>query len=130
MNSVRMRGILLNTPRYDVIPSTSDAILRALLEVDGVIVPFVCCNERANTAWPVLQKTSIGSEIFVTGKLKGNSYTDAVGSKNYLLYLVVDNLGNSDSELPEENEFVTALKYEGLPFDVIDLEDILKYMEN
>lgn len=130
MNSVCMSGTLLNTPRYDVIPSTSDAILRTLLGVDGVILPIVCCNEMANLAWSILQNIPKGGEVFVAGELKGKSYTDAVGSKNYLLYMVVSSIAKSHSELLTADEIVTSLEYEGLPFDVADLEDILKYMEN
>ena len=130
MNSVCMSGPLLNTPRYDVIPATSDAILRTLLNVNGTVLPVVFCNEMANLARPLLLNMPKGSEVFVAGELKGHSYTDAVGSKNYLLYLVVSSVAHSHSELLMADEIETSLEYEGLPFGMADLEDILKYMEN
>lgn len=132
MNSVCVSGRLLNVPRYDVIPSTSDSILRFLLDVDGTVLPVVCCNEMANLARKSLLGLSVqkGQEIFVAGSMKGNSYTDAVGSKNYLVYLVVSCLAYSHSELLMREEIETTLVYSGLPFDVADMEDILRYMES
>lgn len=129
MNSVCMSGLILNTPRYDVIPSTADSILRMLLDVDGTVVPVVFCNEIADVAHPLLLNRPKGSEVFVAGELKGHSYTDAVGSMNYLLYMVASSVAHSHSELLMAEEFETTLDYDGLPFDVADMEDILKYME-
>lgn len=130
MNNVCVSGTLLNIPRYDVIPSTSDAILRILLNVDGTVLPVVFCNEMANYAWPLLQTISKGGTVFVSGELKGNSYTDAIGSKNYLLYMTASSVAQSHSDLLTSKEIDTLLVYQGLPFDVADLEDILKYMED
>lgn len=130
MNNVCISGTLLNIPRYDVIPSTSDAILRILLNVDGTVLPVVFCNEMANYAWPLLQTIPKGGTVFVAGALKGNAYTDAIGLKKYLLYLTASGVAQSHSDLLMAKEIDTPLAYQGLPFNVSDLEDILKYMEN
>ena len=129
MNRVCVSGRLLNTPRYDVIPSTGDAVLRALLEIDGTVLPILCCNECACYARKLLADISLGQEVYASGEIKGNYYTDAVGSKNYLLYLMVSSIANSHSDLLQSVEFDITLEYKGFPFNVADIEDILKYME-
>lgn len=130
MNEVYVKGFLLNVPRYDIIPSTADAIIRVLLSVDGVVLPVVCCNEIACSARKLLLEAEGDKEVFFSGSLMGNSYTDAIGSQNYLVYLVADRVAYSEEELRKlpRGEY-TRLKYNKLPFNVADLEDILKYME-
>lgn len=130
MNKVLVKGPLLNVPRYDIISLTGDAIIRVLVSVDGAIIPVVCCNEIACFSRELLLKAGKGREVYFSGRLNGNSYTDAVGTKNYLVYLVADRVAYSETELKElpQGEY-TPLKYDKLPFNIEDLEDILKYME-
>lgn len=130
MNEVYVKGLLLNVPRYDIITSTSDAITRVLVSVDGAVLPVVCCNEVACSARELLLEAEKDKEVYFSGALKGNSYTDAVGSKNYLVYLMADKVAYSEEDLinfPQRE--CTPLRYNKLPFNVDDLEDILRYME-
>lgn len=130
MNEVYVKGRLLNTPRYDIIPVTSDAIVRVLVSVEEMVLPVVCCNEMACSVRDFLLEAGKEKEVFFSGTLKGNSYTDAVGSKNYLLYLVADRVASSEAELRNmPKKRYAPLQYEKLPFSVADLEDILMYME-
>lgn len=129
MNDVCVSGRLLNAPRYDVIPSTMDAIVRFLIGVGDTVLPVLCCNEMACYAHQLLSDIPAGREIYVAGAMKGSCYTDAVGSKNYLLYLVGDRISHSEEGILGMQRKETVLAYEGLPFGVADLEDILKYME-
>ena len=130
MSEVNVKGVLLNIPRYDIITATADALLRVLVSVKGTVLPVVCCNEVACSASKILLEAGQGREAGFSGTLMGSVYTDAVGSKNYLLYLVADRVAFSWEELQQlpENRY-TPLQYKKLPFDVADLEDILKYME-
>lgn len=129
MNDVCVSGQILNVPRYDVIPATLDAIFRFLLAVGDTVLPVLCCNEMACHAQQQLLEAPAGKEIYVAGTMKGSCYTDAVGSKNYLLYLVADRIAHSEEDILKMPEKETTLTYEGLPFGVSDLEDILRYME-
>ncbi|MBP3609467.1 MAG: hypothetical protein J6J42_03920 [Lachnospiraceae bacterium] len=130
MNEIYVKGTLLNTPRYDIIPITSDAIVRVLVSVEGTVLPVVCCNEMACSARELLLEADMETEVFFAGRIKGNSYTDAVGSQNYLLYLIADRVALSEADLRNEpGKKYTPLQYDRLPFSIADLEDILMYME-
>lgn len=129
MNEVYVSGQLLTKPRYDIIPSTSDAIVRGLMDLGESILPILCCNEYAKSARETLLGIHPGENVFVSGELKGDYYTDAVGSKNYLLYLIVNRIARTKEQLLDLEPVHTTLEYKGLPFGVPELEDILRYME-
>ena len=130
MNEVYISGKLLNRPRYDVISATSDAIIRGVLQVDTMVLPMVCCNELAASSRQLLLDAVLsGEEIYACGELKGSYYIDAVGSRNYLLYLIVHDIAMSKEAIRQlEHKPFTPLHYQGLPFGVEELEVILKHM--
>ena len=130
MNELKVKAHLLTIPRYDIVSSTMDAILRVIVSVEDVVLPVVFCNEVATSVRTLLLELPPEQEIYLSGALRGNSYTDAVGSQNYLLYLMADNVALTEEELnTKPRKQYQPLKYDRLPFDVADLEDILKFME-
>ena len=127
MNEVYISGKLLNHPCYDVIPATSDAIIRGILQVDTTVLPMVCCNELAASARQLLLDAVLsGEEIYAYGELKSSYYIDVVGSRNYFLYLIVHHIAMSKEAIRQmEQKPFTPLQYQGLPFGAEELEVIL-----
>ena len=130
MNELCVSGQILNVPRYDIIPSTADTLARLLLHVDNTVLPVICCNELAYRTRQLLYDIAGTTEqLYVSGRIKGSSYTDAVGSHNYLVYMVADRIARSKEDLLLQQPTMAELAYKYLPFSVADLEDILMHME-
>ena len=126
MNQVYMKGTLRHVPRYDVIPSTSDAIVRGILDTETGSFPILCCNELACSAREKLIKLK-KDDLYLAGMLQGGYFKNSFGLYSYFPYVLVTRIAESEKALMEmKDEIFTPLQYTELPFGLQDMEDILR----
>lgn len=126
MNQVYMQGTLRHVPRYDVIPSTSDAIVRGILDTKMGAFPILCCNELACSARNTFIKLK-NKEVHLAGTLQSGYFKNSFGIYSFFPYVLVTRIAESEKELMEmEDESFTPLQYKDLPFGLQDVEEILQ----